>query len=154
MQHITTFHPQTNNLNAFVKGKAIPFLKQSFLIPFIFSTILYILMRVFFIGAEFDTTESVELYVKTFLVTWTYINAFRLICHLIIWIESRTSKAKLATIITMDMLKKTAIVVVTAGLALTSKAKPMFREKKDCINKVADTESLTDIDLKFYFWMK
>ena len=101
-------------LLSFTKEKAIPFIKQGSLIPFIFSTLLYILMRVFFIGSEFDLRESVELYVKTFFVTWTYINAFRLICYGIIWIESRSAKVTLAKVISMPALKKTAILLFIA----------------------------------------
>ncbi|MEP7165559.1 MAG: hypothetical protein ABI741_12740 [Ferruginibacter sp.] len=143
------------NVNAFIKNKAITFLKQSFLIPFIFATLLYILMRIFFIGSEFDISESVELYVKTFLVTWAYINAWRLICLGIIWIEAKTTRASIAKIITMPVLKKTAILILIAGITYTVKARSLHKPGNGNVKTIIErNEALNEIDPKFYCWMK
>ncbi|MGB4843465.1 MAG: hypothetical protein WBP16_03310 [Ferruginibacter sp.] len=76
------------------KKKIILFLKSSFLFTIIFSTFLYILMRLFFIGFEFETSESIELYIKTLFVTWSYILIWRIICYGIIRLEGNMSKTR------------------------------------------------------------
>ena len=155
MQNSSSFQKIINDLGSFIKTKLIVFLKQSLLVPFIFATLLYILMRIFFIGAEFEPWESTELYVKTFLVTWSYINAWKLLCLGIIWIEKRTTAAKVAKLIDMPMLKKTAILIIVAGLTYTVKAGSL-----DKVNKKASQDSASvkekdiEIDPKFYLWMK
>lgn len=150
--------PRINgNKGSFIKSKVIPFLKQGLLIPFIFATLLYILMRIFFIGSAFEPGESIELYVKTFLVTWTYINAFRLICFGIIWLESRSRKVTMAKLMTIPVLKKTAILIITAGLTYSVKAKTMNISRQE--NKQDLTENKNNakgnyVDPRFYLWMK
>jgi hypothetical protein len=145
----------SSDTKSFIKLKAITFLKQSFLIPFIFATLSYILMRVFFIGSVFDLAETVELYIKTFLVTWAYINAWRLICHGIIWIETKTTRVKFNKIITIEVLKKTAVVILVAGLAFTVKARSINRPAQKQTHEIVKAdETNNDIDPKFYLWMK
>jgi hypothetical protein len=151
MQQSSTLHTVFQKSPSFLKEKVVPFLRQSFLIPFIFASLLYMLMRVFFIGSDFDLTESVELYVKTFFVTWSYINVWRLVCYAIVWIESKTAKVKYATIVNMDVLKKTAIIILIAGISYKVKAGSI---RDDQPNKSSEAVSGNDIDPRFYFWMK
>jgi len=140
---------------SFIKNKVIPFFKQGLLVPFIFATILYILMRVFFIGAEFDMRESVELYLKTVLVTWSYITLWRVICLGIIWLEVKTTKVKFSKVISMPVLKKTAIVILTCGLTYAVKAKSFNRtEQKNIPVENTSEASDTGFEPKFHVWMK
>ena len=143
------------NRGSFIKNKLIPFLKQGLLIPFIFASLLYILMRIFFIGSTFELNESIELYVKTFLVTWTYINAFRLICFGIIWLDTRSAKATLAKVMSIPVLKKTAILIIVAGLTYSVKAKTTDVSAKENKQDYKECDNACgDIDPKFYLLMK
>ena len=76
------------------KKKVILFLRSSFIFTLIFSTSLYILMRLFFMGFEFETGESIKLFIKTLLVTWSYILIWRIICFGIIRLEETMTKIK------------------------------------------------------------
>ena len=129
------------------------FLKESFLVSFIFSTILYILMRVFFIGADFSMAESTELYVKTFFITCFYINAWRMICLAIIWIEKRSARMSFKGVFNMQLMKRAAILILAAGLAYKVKANPLKKIHachKISIQKVKEQELIP----QFYLWMK
>ena len=111
-------------------------------------------MRVFFIGSEFDINESVELYAKTFLVTWSYINAFRLICYGIIWVEARSTKAIFAKVISLPVLKKTAILIIVAGLTYTVKARSVDGPVKNNSIESLKTEPDNNINPALFSWMK
>ena len=140
---------------SFIKFKLFAFVKGSFLIPFIFATLLYILMRVFLIGVEFTTAESIELYVKTFFVTWSYINAWRLLCVGIICIEEKTSSVQFAKIVSMPVLKKTAILLLVAGIAYTVKARSLSKPVNEYLKAIIEhNEGLNEVDPRFYCWMK
>lgn len=112
-------------------------------------------MRIFFIGSTFELNESIELYVKTFLVTWTYINAFRLICFGIIWLDTRSAKATLAKVMSIPVLKKTAILIIVAGLTYSVKAKTTDVSAKENKQDYKECDNACgDIDPKFYLLMK
>lgn len=134
------------------------FLKKSLLFSLITGTVLYILMRLLFLGSEFDQREAIELYLKTIFVTWSYINAWRIICVGIIWLEKKTATVKRAPVVNMPFLRKTAIVILAAGFAgaVNAAGPAPAPVKKYCntwaINKPVDTD--TDIDPKFYFMMR
>lgn len=134
-------------------AKAFLFIKKSLLISLIFATVLYSLMRVFFIGADFDMTESIELYVKTFLITWSYINAWRLICHGIIWLETKTSKVSFRGVFNMQVMKRAAILIVAAGLAYKVRANPSHKVCK-CTTTECSIATAHEIIPQFYLWTK
>ncbi|CAN5836424.1 hypothetical protein BH11BAC4_BH11BAC4_24380 [soil metagenome] len=133
--------------------KSYTFIKQSLLISIIFASILYMLMRLFFIGADFSTAESIELYVKTLLITCSYINAWRVICRGIIWIEGKTSKVNFKGIFSMQVMKRAAILIVVAGLAYKVKANPVSTNDKCCVSATAQPAS-DDVIPQFYLWTK
>lgn len=129
------------------------FVKKSLLISLIFSTILYILMRVFFIGVEFDTAESIELYTKTFLITCFYINAWRVICLGIIWLEINSTKVKFKRVFNMQTMKRAAIFIMVAGLAYKVKANPSRPVIKVPVVE-AEKKPVQEVVPQFYLWMK
>lgn len=143
----------SQDLRSFIKSRSLNFLKESFLVSFIFASLLYILMRVFFIGSEFSLGESIGLYFKTLLVTWSYINAWKLICMVVVWIELRTIKPSFKGVFSMQGFKRAAILILVAGLAYKVKASP--KNSFSITAKVEKQESKDfEIVPQLFIWMK
>lgn len=133
--------------------QAFSFLKKSFLISFIFATILYILMRAFFIGVNFSVAESIDLYAKTIFITCFYINIWRVICLCVIWIELKTTHAKFKGVIKLPLMKKVAIVFIIAGLTYTVKANPSRYNNNTLVTVSKDIQN-NEIMPQYYLWTK
>ncbi len=153
MSHGISLQTISHELKFFIRSRSIKFLKESFLISFIFASLLYILMRVFFIGSEFSLVESIGLYFKTVLVTWSYINAWKLICMIVVWIDVKTSKQSFKGVFSMQALKRVAVLILVAGIAYKVKASPKKVIKTKVTSEKQESKNL-EIGSPLFFWIK
>ena len=111
-------HP---NINRFLSSKAAAFLKRSFFFALLYSTLLYILVRLFFYEFPFTIGEGFELHNKMLLVVWIFIITCKLIFSGIILLEN-SNKMKFDLALNATGLKKTILIMLTAALSFTGKA--------------------------------
>jgi hypothetical protein len=66
------------NKNQFLSSKTSAFLKKSFFFALLYSTLLYIIVRLFFYEFPFTISEGIELHSKILGVAWLFIIACKL----------------------------------------------------------------------------
>ena len=108
-------------INRFSRSKASVFLKRSFLFALLYSTLLYILVRVFFYEFPFTVSEGFELHNKILLVTWIFMITCKLVFTGIVLIENNISKMNYDRTIYIPVLKKIFLIMLTAALTHAGK---------------------------------
>jgi hypothetical protein len=116
-------------INRLLSSKVTAFLKRSFFFALLYSTLLYILVRLFFYEFPFTISEGFELHSKVLLVVWIFIIACKLVFTGIVLLENNISTIKFDRVMYMSLLKKSILIMLTAALAYTVKAMPVENSK-------------------------
>lgn len=99
------------------------FLKRSLFFAFLYSTLLFILVRVFFYDFPFTVAEAVELYAKILLVVWAFIIACKLVIVAIVFIENSLDKMQVARLVYLPAFKKNLFILPASVLSINGGTK-------------------------------
>jgi len=98
------------------------FLKKSLFFAFLYSTMLYIAIRLFFYEFPFTFREGFELHSNILLVVWIFTIACKLAFTGIVLVEKNINKMEFDHFILVPFLKKAMFIMLTAVLSYTGKS--------------------------------
>ena len=110
------------NIKWFSGSKTVRFLKESFFFALLYSTMLYVLVRLFFYEFPFTISEGFELHSKILVVVWVFIITCKLALITLMLLENSINEIKAGSRMYVPALKKSILVLVAAALSSTSKA--------------------------------
>jgi predicted permease len=110
------------NIHRLLSSKATAFLKKSFFFSLLYSTLLYIIVRLFFYEFPFTIGEGFELLSKILLVVWIFIIGCKLVFASIARVENTITRTKYSSGMWVPVFKKIVPVILVAALAYMDKA--------------------------------
>ena len=111
-------------ISRFLGSKATAFLKRSFFFALLYSSMLYILVRIFFYEFPFTVREGFELHNKILLVVWIFIITCKVFITATIMVEDNLSKINTDRARYLPAFKKTILIRFTAALPYAGQANP------------------------------
>ncbi|MEO5889282.1 MAG: hypothetical protein ABIQ31_03470 [Ferruginibacter sp.] len=139
-------HP---NINWLLSSKTIAFLKKSFLFSLFSSTLLYVLVRLFFYEFPFTIAEGFELDSKILLVIWIFLIACKLAFSGMLLVENSINKTKFSRVAYASAGKRTILIILTAMLAYAGKTQTIDKNNITESSNNSSEEAALDTDINF-----
>ncbi|MEO7767650.1 MAG: hypothetical protein ABIS01_09500 [Ferruginibacter sp.] len=96
------------------------FLKRSFFFALLYSSLLFILVRIFFYDFPFTVREAFELFLKILLVVWAFIASCKLVITTIVLLENNIDKMQFDRLTYLPALKKNILILLASALSVSS----------------------------------
>ena len=110
-------HPLYLKIQSVLTPKTKAFLKRSLLFAFLYATMLYTLVRLFFYDFPFTIGECFELHTKIWLTVWLFIIGCKLFCAGIIAAENHLAEIRLSHFSFGPIFRNTLLIMMTATMA-------------------------------------
>lgn len=123
---------------SYLTPKTKAFLKRSLFFAFLYATLLYSLVRLFFYDFPFTIGEGIELHTKIWMVVWLFILACKLLCAVIISAEYYFDTMHQGQVNFAPILKNTILVMLATTMACATEDRAT-----DHANAVENSGNLT-----------
>ncbi|MBC7886409.1 MAG: hypothetical protein H7Z13_00865 [Ferruginibacter sp.] len=134
--------PIHQQINRLLSSKITVFLKNSFFIALLYSTLLYILVRLFFYEFPFTIGEGFELHYKILLVVWIFFIACQLVFKGIVLAENNINKMSFGRMMYIPVLKKIHLILLAVLLVYTGKASATENAVKGSSNNSGEESAM------------